>query len=86
MSPLEIQILLHYYACADDFRDGDFSAPAVRGAIDRFLANDYLRYVSPIHKRCYELTNKGYVYVTALLEVPEPASHWVVNYPTKSPA
>jgi hypothetical protein len=35
MTPLELSILLHYFACADDFRGGDFRAPAVREALQR---------------------------------------------------
>lgn len=37
MTPLEISILLHYHVSPTDYRGGDFSAPAVREAIDRFV-------------------------------------------------
>lgn len=40
MTPLELSILLHYYGCADDFRNGDFSAPAVSAAFETFLDPD----------------------------------------------
>ncbi len=40
MTPLEIDILIHYYACADDFRDLD--APAIREAIDKFVGEGIL--------------------------------------------
>lgn len=43
MSPLEIEILLHYYYCPGDYQDGDFSAPAAesnRGGGWRAWAED----------------------------------------------
>jgi hypothetical protein len=85
MSPLQIEILLHYYKAADDFRDGDFSAPAVRKAINIFREEGYLRSEKSVSGRCYDLSPKGYVYVTALMDVPEPVQHWVVHYPRQSP-
>ena len=85
MSPLQIEILLHYCTAADDFRDGDFSAPAVREAINAFREQGYLCNET-VRGRCYDLSAKGHVYVTALMDVPEPVQHWVVNYPRQSPA
>lgn len=36
MSPLQIEILMHYYTRSTDYRNGDFAAPAVRESIDYF--------------------------------------------------
>jgi len=36
MTPLQLQILIHYAYSAEDYRQGDFSATAVREAIDLF--------------------------------------------------
>ena len=40
MSILEVEILLHYYACAADYRDLD--APAIKEAIDNFCKRGIL--------------------------------------------
>ncbi|SRR5258708_18365750 len=37
MSPLQIEILLHYNSRVDDYRNGDHNAPAVREAFDWFV-------------------------------------------------
>lgn len=36
MTPLQIEIVLHYYVRPTDYRDGDFTAPAVSQALDHF--------------------------------------------------
>jgi hypothetical protein len=36
VNPLQVEILLWYFSRARDYRDGDFSAPAVRAQIDNF--------------------------------------------------
>lgn len=79
MSPLQINILLHYYARCNDYRDGDFSAPAVAEAIEIFkLAKvfeplDPSRYTNPdeVTKR-FQLTKKGLGIVEKLCSVPIP--------------
>jgi hypothetical protein len=73
MTPLEIQIALTYHATANDFRDGDFTAPAVRDTIDRFVKIGFLKlntktnpdvhtiYVPTkmLHAYCHKLTTIG---------------------------
>lgn len=78
MTPLQLEILLHYYACANDFRDGDFSAPAVREAIDRFKASEMLTINIERSAATYMLTERGRVYVEAVLVVPLPEKRWVM--------
>jgi hypothetical protein len=80
MTPLKISILLHYYACGDDFRGGDFSAPAVREAISEFTASDLLA-PTPLESDNgpeFTITERGRVYVEALRAVPLPEKRWVV--------
>lgn len=79
MCPLEIEILLWYYTRANDYRDGDFSAPAVRETIDRFRGEDGLiaPTVAPTNgeqkvERAYRLTDRGQAYVNALMALPLP--------------
>lgn len=92
MTPLAIEILLHYHGHAYDYREGDFSAPAVRELIDRFRGDNplytdsgMLEIETQMGNRSYRLTDKGRVYVAALLSVPLPVQVWVLPK-TKEPA
>ena len=81
MTPLELNILLHYRGCADDFRNGDFSAPAVRSAIDWFRGDAGL--LEPIKQEdcqnaAYKLTDKGMFFAEQLCMMPLPVSVWVM--------
>ena len=82
MSPLEIEILLHYYCCPTDYRDGDFSAPAVQDAIERF--RDEINLLEPTqsmdvyHDPHYRITERGRVFVEALCNMPLPVKTWVM--------
>lgn len=80
MTPLEISILLHYYCSGTDFRDGDFSAPAVREAIDRFKENGSLQLSTDDDNMQSILvrTDKTCVYVEALCAVPEAVQRWII--------
>jgi hypothetical protein len=82
MTPLEISILLHYHSRADDFREGDFSAPAVRQAIDWFRgsAEMLIQGTEPTNGKTYKLTERGEVFVDALLKLPLPVRQraWVM--------
>lgn len=71
MTPLQIEILLHYYTRTGEYRDGDFSAPAVREAIVNFVTQLRLLglVVSPGGPGL-ELTDRGLAYVERLLSVP----------------
>lgn len=79
MTPLEIGILLHYYSSGADYRGGDFSAPAVREAIDLFrgglglLMDDISE-----HPRAYRLTERGECFVEHLKRQPLPVQVWVM--------
>ena len=87
MSPLEISILIHYKGHADDFNNGDFSAPAVRDAIDKFrdttdswTVSGMLEQMSLEERRDsnYKLTEKGHVFVDALCALRPPVQVWVM--------
>ena len=80
MTPLEINIVLHYYAITTDYRDGDFSAPAVADAIKMFLSSEILTFGT---RRRYDLTQKGETLVAALKAVPLPTTKWVVEFPPR---
>lgn len=78
MSPLEIEILMHYASKAGDYRDGDHSSEAVRRCIGVFLDRGLLerREGNP----CYRATEGTHMYVDALCEVPLPVQKltWVM--------
>lgn len=83
MTPIEIEIMLHYYSRANDFRDGDFNAPAVEVALAKLVnvgllahgPNLRVRGYLPTH---YHITEGGEVYVRALKAVPLPVRQWVM--------
>lgn len=82
MTPLEIEIVLHYYSSAGDFRDGDFSAPAVREAITWMQNEDILQADAP-GTRAYELAPRGRAFVDALMALPLPTQMWVMPTDTR---
>ena len=75
MSPLQIQILLHYHIHPTDFRDGDFSAPAVREAIAMFCDEGMLC-LSDSQNAVYEATKGVNVYVNKLMSIELPTLKW----------
>ena len=77
MTILELEILMHYYAYANEYRDGDFSAPAVRKAMVRHTFNSMLERVLkklPCEDLAekYKLTDKGRFFVEHILKTPLP--------------
>lgn len=79
MSPLEIEIALHYHCSAKDYRNGDLSAPAIKDALDMFCAQELLRKCQPSANwpRSYEPTAKLHAYVRMLESVPFPVQAFV---------
>lgn len=76
MSPLQVEILLWYYARACDFRDGDFSAPAVREEIDYFRGMGAYLKLNEVREhtdyRTYVLTEKGIDAARRILGAHDP--------------
>jgi len=83
MSPLQLEILLHYYSKANDYRDGDFGASSVRSDIEAFKREELL-VADPKQDRCYAIGERGRVLVEAVLAVPLPERRWVM--PSIQPA
>jgi hypothetical protein len=79
MNPLLIQIVLHYYSQHYDFGEGDFSAPAVRHAIDWLRDDAKLIEANDGRPRAtaYKLTARGKAYACALKALPLPVQIWV---------
>ena len=80
MTPLEIEILLHYYCTRSDYRNGDFSAPAVRDAIDAFNGDLSLlcREETLQPERTYKVTERGEAYIKFLCALPLPVCVWMI--------
>jgi hypothetical protein len=82
MTPLQLEILLHYRYHLDDFREGDFSAPAVKGAMEWFISLELLVYDPRIEQggrqSQYRLGAAGELFVDALCNVPLPVKRWVM--------
>jgi hypothetical protein len=81
VTPLQIEILMHYACRACDYRDGDFSAPSVREAIDSFRDQGLLR--DSGMQRMYEPAEGVQIYIKALCAIPAPVMQWVI--PTTPP-
>lgn len=78
MSPLEIEILLHYHSRTNDYRGGDFTAPAVREAINNFRDCEEMLCPCESGSRTYRLTERGRVFVDALQRLPLPRRVWLM--------
>ena len=80
MSPLKVEILLWYYSRVGDYRDGDFTAPAVREALELFKTMGLLRprnnSLDKIKQGSYVLTDGGLLLVERLLSTPFPELKW----------
>lgn len=78
MTPLALSILLHYYVGGgDDFRQGDFTAPAVRDTINVHLYERLLENNSQgDDDRIYRLSERGRVFIDYLLAQPLPVQVW----------
>ncbi len=81
MTPLEIEILLHYYGKAGDYHDGDFRYPAVRNAITAFIDIGLLT-TEPENgmypHRTYHPTAGLRLYVETICKIPLPVKKWVM--------
>jgi len=87
MTLLGIEILIHYRCFMTDFRDGDFTAPAVRDAINTF--RDELDLLTSVPEEehdgtmkelpMYRITERGRAFVEALQKLPLPKQIWVME-------
>lgn len=77
MTPLELEILLHYYSRAIDYREGDFSSSAVEEAICKFINEGMLEdRKADDPKWKYKMTHKGYFFIDYIRNVPLPEMYW----------
>jgi hypothetical protein len=85
ITPLAIEILLHYNACPGDYRDGDFSAPAVEELMTWFVSEGLLIPLSPRGSRyggSYQIAPRGRALVEGWCSVPLPENEWRIPWET----
>lgn len=76
MSPMMIRVMLHFYAMREPYSGPD-SAKAANQAIAELCSYGLLK-ESPDTINDYVATDKGRVYVEALIAVPLPVQTWVI--------
>lgn len=74
MSPLGIEMMLHYHCTPGDYRDGDFSAPAVRELIDWMKDENLIEFKDG---GGYKATDRLHAYVYKLCTIGLPDLKWV---------
>ena len=74
MTPLVLDAILHYHTTPGDYRDGDFSAPAVREMIN------WMRDEANLIEHgdgCYKATDRLHAFVKKLCSIELPELRWV---------
>lgn len=78
MTPLMIEIGLHYRCTLGDFRNGDFSAPVILPMLLDFVAAGLLEDAGIGVTPRFKATEGLAIWVEALCRVPWPVQHWVM--------
>lgn len=81
MTPFEIDILMHYLTRANDYRDGDFSAPILPATMQSFVDQGLMTEEPEDSSRRFNLTERGIAYCESLQCVPLPVQRWVTVWP-----
>lgn len=81
LTPLHIDIVLHYHARASDMTN--LEAPAVRQYVNELVESGILAprdigLRNMLDHRSYRLTEKGGVWLDALLSLPFPVQKWAM--------
>jgi hypothetical protein len=78
MTPHEIDLLMHYYTCADDHRNANH--PGVIEALTDLAGKELIgRLAEPSqYGSNWKLTLRGETYCDALTQVPLPVLRWVM--------
>ena len=80
-TPLHIEILIHYNAISTDYRDGDFSAPAVSEYINQ-MTDAGLLHMFGTNNIKHKITTKGRAVVEYMCNTPIPVQEW--KFPDRS--
>lgn len=76
MSPLRIEIALHYYTIPGDYDPERLDAPAVKEAIQDYIEAGLLQVSAREGQRFEGVDEALSVYVEALCSVPLPVLKW----------
>lgn len=77
MTPLQIEMLLHFHCTPGPFPRMD--APACIEAVEGFLRDEL---VYPVDvSDCFVLSERGRAYVKLLCQMPLPVANWVIPGP-----
>ncbi len=83
MSPLCLNILLHYHTSPTDYHDGDFRAPAVQDAINWLAEDAELLEINDERIAAgfpaYRLSEKGHFFVGKLCSLQVPVATWAMR-------
>ena len=79
MSPLEIEIMLHYNSRVVDYgeKDDNRHAPGVVQSLENFCGMGMLEKTNDLSVE-YRITDKGLAYVKALTEMQTPVCVWQI--------
>lgn len=81
MTPLQIKMMLHYYAIAEPYSARDLchaNSSAVHEQRE-FLVNCGMLRINDSSDSGYEVTDKGQFYIEYLLSVPVPSTKFVIE-------
>lgn len=83
MSPLTLQIIIHYCVRAVDYRDGDLSAPAVKQVIAYLENEEMIRKVTKDDDNCFHTmkyvgTTKARYYLDYICKIPFPVNDFKI--------
>ena len=85
MTPLQIKMMLHYYACTNPYAEHEpfhAKAPAVVEQREWLVADGLLK-VEPSIDATFVITERGRAYVDFLCGMPLPISKWIMPEGTR---
>lgn len=81
LTPLHLEIVLHYYSRAEDMTNA--TAPAVLGYTKHLLSEGILEDTDGHGPTSYRVSQKGEFWLMNLLCVPFPHQRWEIEWPSK---
>lgn len=74
MTPIKLEILLHYYYAYELHPNSE--TPAARDAIVYLIASDLL--IEGGDDQPFDVTERGVAYIKHLLTIPFPVKQWII--------
>lgn len=79
LTPLHLEIILWYNSRADDMEN--LHASAVHEYLHWLISQDIITGEDSIPTRSYKLTERGRVFLDAILSLPFPVQKWEMQWP-----